>query len=103
MQNLQVITPADLLTYILVYIGRSRFSYTSVRRSSEAEVLCQTSRDLWHENTAAFCPKASSETLAGVNHLFQRAVTGSRLEYETLGQAPDKSALERIAGWMAAL
>ncbi len=42
----------------------------------------------------------TTETLAGLNHLFQPAKTGLLDEYETIAQTFDPAALERIASWI---
>lgn len=47
-------------------------------------------------------PAAAAYILPELNHLFQRAVTGSIGEYESLGQSPDAAVLDRLADWLAA-
>lgn len=59
-------------------------------------------------NQAAFLlatagnPNAATDILSGVNHLFQRAHTGSLDEYETLGQSPAPEVLDRMVKWLRA-
>ena len=45
-------------------------------------------------------PDFTGEVLPGLNHLFQTAVTGSPLEYTTLGEAFAPAAARRVAGWI---
>lgn len=94
--------------------------YRSLLRQDPAAILARVERPILalfgerdcqveaEPNRAAFAgatrgnPAAQSHTLPGLNHLFQRAVTGAIEEYESLGQSPDAAALDCLAEWLAA-
>jgi pimeloyl-ACP methyl ester carboxylesterase len=69
--------------------------FGSMDRQVEAESNKRAFQKATEQN-----PLAVAQILPGLNHLFQRARTGSITEYESLGQAPDDSALSFLYEWL---